>query len=475
MTISNKYRVLLGLICAVIAALALAQSRSSPYTLLSGFILFMFVVALNWPAIAGGIVLGTHGLLSNISYLTQLPWIALTVIAVLAGQSLWLVKNRKEMCGGHRLTLNNKLIFSLGLFATVVLIGVTGEFFHPLRVGGQFGELHEWITTQTVRDESNTTLLVLTRWGPYFLLAFLGSMAQGPASVLKFFSIAVLAKLLAIPVDWYLEQHLSQMIARMEIVGLDWLAINRAYLGYEACIAFLWFSSGIRTATPGIQRSLLTGLTLLAFIVVVFSWSKGPLIALALVLAIHAANFLKVTPPAKAIQVGFFVLVAACLFTAYLVIASDSLFLKKLVPSLRLEQSLQIRADILSQAAFAEPRDSVGWMFGRGFGWSRWHVLGDGQAVVGGSGTHIFLLDLLLDVGGVGALLFFSALFLLWRAAKLSPDKLGWSQFNAPLVGIFSLVLLIKLSIASDTYSEPLFAMLIGLLAGKTIFHERAV
>jgi O-antigen ligase len=138
---------------------------------------------------------------------------------------------------------------------------------------------------------------------------------------------------------------------------------------------------------------------------------------------------------------------------------------------MRVNESVAIRWDLLSKAAFPSMDDPTYWLFGRGFGWSRWQI--DSETVMPifvGSGTHIFFIDVLLDVGLVGLLLLiFSVIRLYFIVPKKPLSDNSEATLMSVFICFFCVTLSIKMFFASDTYSEPLLILFFGVLISRAV------
>jgi hypothetical protein len=436
--------------------------------------LLICIMAIRAPGTVAGFVLGAHGLVASLSYLSGLAFTAVGAIGAFSG--LVVLAVARWRWHGKRLFAYQQLLVPIAFLGGAFAIGAIQEYWRGLgsviSIDAADG-IVEQLSMLALRNEKNGTWIVVTRWIPYTFIAVLGCTLDGPKRVMNGFSLASVLQVALIPTEVYGE-YFSQLLSTGVPAGLEWEAINRAYLGYECSIAASWF---LLTATrSNVAREAWWGycFSIVALMLVVLSWSKGPHLAMIMSLAVMTL-FVFLDRGGRARTVLFFCycifLLAGAGFFLFHKYGADSQFITQIETSLRVSQSVSIRWDLLTKAAFPSASDLQSWLFGKGFGWSRWQVSQDTVLpVFVGVGTHVFFLDALLDVGVVGLLLIATGIFLIYlivppESAALDADVRLISQF----VSIYFVILLTKMLVASDTYSEPLTALFIGLLFGRAV------
>jgi hypothetical protein len=433
-----------------------------------------------------GVLLGAHGYISSIGSLTELPWSAACILGALCGM-MFLVLDRWRK-GSINFLMYRPLVLPIFFLALVLAIGTIQQYLRGDLTAYHLGAMNGVIAQMdslTYRDERNATWIVMTRWLPYTLTVILGCILGGFERFMNWFSLSAVIQVAAIAIlpgqHVIFAEYFRNLLAFNGLVGFEWEAINRAYLGYECSVAASWFLLSALSRERIIKSWHLYFFSVLALSLVLLSFSKGPWIAALISVAAIFAKKLKIglcqirNSLGIILAILIFMAGTAILFQKY---DTESDFIQRIENSFRFDQSVSIRMELLTKAAYPSINDLVAWFFGRGFGWSRWQASQDnGLPEFIGSGTHVFFLDVFLDVGAVGLLLLFiSILRIYFIAYKGFLNTGARKNLIFDFIPIFCIVLFVKALLASDSYSEPLFALLIGLLvsaAARYLKHHK--
>lgn len=433
--------------------------------------IIIFISTFRWPALSAGLLLGGHGLVSTVSFEYDLSF-KIWVYGVLFF-ALFL-RNILRIQGAKGLTVDSENLEFL-TFATLFLcIGVVGELirnysYSPASLSLSFSNL---------LDSIPHSVKIITRWLPYFFISFLAVRLGNNLVFLKFFIAGFLGQFLLLN-DHVLSQ-LNYYVENGSWQGLNLVGLNRVFVGFEAALClgvslFLFLRADLK------KTWIAYFLSIILVLFIALSNSKGPFIAGLCVLSIYGILSFKE---------GYAKVVAILLLIAISMSATFAIQ-KKNVPNhikdtsnqsqvdgrqvdvrqvdvrksiveamsigFRVPESVSIRWHILQTAAYPDKYDVSKWMFGAGFGGSRYYKDRDGELVFLEMGTHVLWVDLLLDVGILGALLL---LLIMLRLVKTYPVK-------SPLLMAIILVFGIKSLVASDTYSEPILMLILGVLAAK--------
>ena len=349
--------------------------------ILPSFAAMVFVFAIYRPDVMGGTVVGLHSIISSLGALTGLQWSAILMTATLAGQMTHLLWHRKCRLNAEAFWSVRNAIPAL-LFLLTLIAGVTGEIRRNLAIEtGIPGGFN--LAGITSRENGWHSVIVLTRWIPYFFVCYLGILSGKIERLLLFFSLGVVLQLFALPYP-FIERLIEQYLDTGIVPGFDWKGVNRAYIGYESCIAASF--CGLQMLETRWRRESLGHLGILmgATLVVAVSASKGPLLAIGMVYVILiGASLVR----RFATLAGLF---AALLLLLVILVGSihtgsrenpqhdaqmdrsSEPILGKLRSNMRVAESAQIRLRLIERAAYPGVSTPAGLLIGRGFGWSRY-------------------------------------------------------------------------------------------------------
>jgi hypothetical protein len=441
------------------------------FFVLIGFALLVGICAIPYPGTVAGILLGAHSYLSSVGYLTGAPWSAVSFLGAFSGLViLTFARYRKSP---EIFVKTQKLLTPIAFLCCVFAIGAVQEYSRAyasiLSIEDANG-ISAQLSMLTVRDELNATLIVITRWIPYTFVAVLGCILGGPSRFMNGFSLTVVLQMTAIPWGFYAE-YFGQLLSAEAPAGLEWGAINRAYMGYECGIAASWFLLMALARSSFNDNWHLYLFGFLGLSLVFLSFSKGPWLAAVISTAVIFVTKSKSDFSHVGKTVGVSVVAVVLIGVGFVIFqryGMDNKFAEHIGDDFRINQSLSIRWELLSKAAFPSANDVKSWLFGGGFGWSRWQIGATaGLPVFVGAGTHIFFLDVFLDVGVVGLILVAASISRLYFIAFSNfAARNSQKRLIARFTAIFCVTLAIKMLFASDSYSEPLMAVFIGLLIG---------
>ena len=414
-------------------------------------------------ALISGLAFGSHLLLSSFEdfykikiFVPLFSFLFLTLLGVnFTSNRLGLLRDLIAFVKKYRLvTLAILLFFFLGL---------VGEH---LRAQGNPNN-HTCIDYFLLLDgtislrEHCTSMFIITRWFSYIGIVFLAVYVGGLKYLLFGFVVGNIGQLAFVPIDHYV--GIASQIANTYVIpGIEWQAINRAYLGYEVLVGVIFAASYGDKFPGGNFLSLI--LAMLSTFVVILSGSKGPFLALLFLSTIFISfKYFNIN------KMGISFLLNAVFVLSYAVILLFGLDFASRLPNyveidLRMSESFNIRAQIIKNSAWFNPSSLWEVIFGNGFGWSRYANVELLSNPTISSGSHVMIFDFFADTGLLGlACLMYSVIKITGQFSEFSTK-----QDCCALILLFN-VFCVKMMVASDSYSEPIFFLLVGALLALKI------
>lgn len=414
-----------------------------------------------------GIAMGSHLLFSSIGEIRGDASIVFFLGSILLGQLLKRFKCPISLTADHESRLS---IIAIALLGLVCCIGIVGWLFHygsefSLDTVDEYEKLH--------RGEAPIILTILTRWGMYAAIGWYGFSGYGSMrKMLMVFAITVIAQVLTIPLNVFTElyKQVSQNCAQS---ALEWMALNRAYLGYGAALSSLILLSMAKDEKSKLRFVLGIG-SLFCVLITILCGSRGPLGALIIgILFITRKKWFRSYRSSLlclcALAIGSFLVIPEilpCGLKKQFYDRTGSYSIRhEVIDSKFASKIIAHRSGVDSNLAK--------YIVGKGFGSSR---LDENKVFAPtNSGTHIFLLDVYLETGFLGVCAFLTAMIL----AFMSFHRRTRTDSKTYELSILALIILVtKLTLSSDTYSEPLFAIFLFMMIatgtmGKKILVSR--
>lgn len=388
---------------------------------------------------------------------------AITLGAALAKR--WRQGWVKSLWGANRLA-------RMGLFCilSVWLLGLASSVFHAFTFHGSPQDGSSLFALFNGGARGANDLLPLVAAGHWYLFIALGALAVWEKREVRTFLLALsfsaTLQLLAIPWSAYVEIFQSIYI-KCYPMGLSYANVNRSNVGYLFAVAStiaLAYAPNVR----GYRKWGLYGWWVMAAWVTVLAGSKGPLLAWFLAMGLIAILTRQ--------QVRREAL--AALAVAVVAIASiNYAFSNRVFPCGTLLQyqiakhSVTTRLNNIAESIKDDERDGRGeWFVGKGIGASTRSYDSLTRRMTTHSGTTNIFFDLLEDVGILGLGLFLSGVLLLTAGFfRVYPIK-DRAGSEALAVAALLMILAIRLSVATETYTEDYFALMVGLLYGAAKF-----
>lgn len=373
--------------------------------------------------------------------------------------------------GGVRWLWGDNRLARMGLFCilSVWLLGLASSAFHAFTFHGspQGGSSLFALFDGGARGAND--FLPLVTAGHWYLFIALGVLAVWGKRDIRTFLLALsfsaTLQLLAIPWSAYVEIFQSIYI-KCYPMGLSYANVNRSHLGYlfaAASTIALVYAPNVR----GYWKWGLYGWWATAAWVTILAGSKGPLLAWFLAMGLVAA-FTRKQARREAL--------AALAVAVVAISAINIAFSNRVFPCGTLLQyqiakhSVTTRLDNIAES-MKDERDGKGeWFVGKGLGASTRSYDSLTKQVITHSGTTNIFFDLLEDVGILGLGLFLSGVSLLMIGFfRVYPIR-GRAGGEGLAVAALLAILAIRLSVATETYTEDYFALVVGLLYGAAKF-----
>lgn len=285
------------------------------------------------------------------------------------------------------------------------------------------------------------------------------------------FSLFYLIELLALPIQFYLE-FFQKIYVECQAMALSLGNVNRAHMGYLAAM-----TSTISLAQAHHQgerfRNLFYLVSSLAVVILFLAGSKGPVLAWVI-----GTCFVMLFADQKQ-----WVRSLAVVGAITSVVGISALMDHSLVPCGMIKQytesshSYAARANLVREAIGTSAHsDLLHVLVGGGFGASTRSVNDTGQILTHSGSLNLFF-DLLLETGVVGLVFFLLALVILvvTFAKALLRQDLSDRKPHMAAMGSVLMIVLVKLMVATETHTEDLGALIIGLLMGSAVYAPAAI
>ena len=313
-------------------------------------------------------------------------------------------------------------------------------------------------------------LFPLVAVGHWYLFIALGVLAVWEKREVRIFLLALsfsaTLQLLAIPWPAYVEIFQNIYISCYPM-GLSYANVNRSNVGYlfaAASAIALVYAPNVR----GYWKWGLYGWWVMAAWVTVLAGSKGPLLAWFLAMGLVAVLTRQQVRREALAALAVAVVAIASINFAF----SNRVFPCGTVLQYQIaKHSVTTRLNNIAESMRDDERDGNGeWFVGKGIGASTRSYDALTRRVTTHSGTTNIFFDLLEDVGILGLGLFLGGvLLLLLGFFRVYPirDRAGG---EALAVAALLVILAIRLSVATETYTEDFFALVAGFLYGAAKF-----
>lgn len=466
----------LAIVILLWAKAGLAFSFSWTSTLIPVVIGFA-LLAYASPPVAAALFFHARNLLADISYAHEgvsALKITASVLVVTLLVTRWKDGTLESFLRGA--VKQPMIIVVTGLFG-VYVIGVVGALIALGSVGPDFsGE--PWLRWLTQISSSKTDLvlnhLLRSHWVTFLAVGILACVAW---TDLKIFFMAmallIVAQLLTIP-GWYYADYFDKVLMGVP-VGLHVGQVNRSYLGYALTIASAVALALAVYSTTARWKVLLCIWSVFCGFIVYLAGSKGPSLAMVLVMGFLAVKTRKVDGKDIApILVMIAAIVSVILiYLLFLVVIGSDWAAKQYVITMGEGSSFTIRVAFAKQTLeLLTQRDFVSLLFGTGFGSSVRipYFLPSGK-FNGLANSHNLFLDLAVEVGVFGLVLFVvSGVLLIWVVLReLAKAQCSDRRVLETIVLSSVLVLLVKVSLAAQPYVEDLLALILGALIGCAV------
>ncbi len=350
--------------------------------------------------------------------------------------------------------------------------------------------------------------MFLSHWLSFLMIGVLACMSRNDLKIFFFsFSILFATQLLAIPL-WFYLQFFQRVYVECESLGLGYEQVNRGNLGYMAALASS-FALTMAHDRGGTRRILLLAWWSILSGFVFLSGSRGPMAAwlLATAYVVWSGRRIGKMPYGALIAVllatgslsaiaGYSVIPCGMtkkfVESRYSVEGRGAIIRDRLASYLGLpaggvirlpdgearrvsaEEAIQYRDGNTHSLQYlavkaGHPEISLDtWLLGKGFGSATRSVDYENRSFQVQSGSLNILFDLFIETGLVGLSLFAFAATLLWQNFRKTMAGTPSGDSRLLVMGMISmmLVLVVKVSIAAETPTEDLAALVIGLLIG---------
>lgn len=438
------------------------------------------------PGIIAGLMLGSHGYLATMPNFFGIQFQAIAYIVVLFGM---IARLSRLSCDGQK--WSPWCSFNIRGVVCLIFIFLVGAFGEAVRSQAPL------VVSHHIFDGIGLTYMpravyVSNRWALYLALIILGILLSN-------YKVFAMGFVVGFFLEFFISyDHLIGSFNSYKMFnwwhGLDLPGLNRVYVGFESVAALFVVISMFYRAKEFRE----TGPCAAAFIVlttmIILSNSKGPVLASVLGILGYGIFFFKKGLKEKTLilaLLAFTVLVGSLFFQSYLYnlvpkeniggqLAAEQFRIigiekihegaRVIGNSFRFNESANIRFEILRMASYPTVDDIFSLLFGRGFGQSRIYYNYTGELVDLGLGTHVFWIDVFLDTGLVGVLVF---VYLL--SSPLYSYKNEPKTCEVKYLMLFGLLVCwgIKSLLSSDTYSEPLLMLILSLILVRRSFNEK--
>jgi O-antigen ligase len=373
------------------------------------------------------------------------------------------------------------IVFAIGFFRAVQL-----PYAEWLKSSSEYSLLP--LLQGNLKSSNNSLHYVfLSHWVVYIALGILACARLAELNIfLIAFSLLYVVTIFPLPVEFY-PYFFEKIYFECQPMGLHNMTIggdritqliagnvNRSQVGYLAAMASL-ISLSLAHHQGGRLRNMFYIWSLLAAVVVFLAGSKGCALGWVIGVFIVMRFADKQAWVRSLVVVG---VIAAAIGVSTLAGHSP-------IPCGTVKQYASVQSsydtrvsliegglDIFFQGLHASTSPWQHVLVGEGFGASaRANNPHTGQMLIE-AGSHNLFIDLLVDTGGVGLVLFLLALYLLiigFVRPLLRQDFPHRRLFMAAMGGMF-IVDLIMLLVTTTTYREYLGAFLIGLLMGSAVY-----
>lgn len=435
-------------------------------------VLGIIVLALLSPPLSVAFVFTAHYLIGQISigqYAIGQPGISVLGIAVaVLICTLLVIRWREGVLRGYFRQRSNKTKIAILLICLAFTDGFIQSLLSPFGIwlGLDSDQSILALFTSSLRNVNDSLhYSFLSHWISFIALGMLGVVnLEELKTFFLGFSFFVIMPLFSIDLEFY-KTFFYEIYVQCHSLGLGNGNVNRATLGFIAAIGAMiaWAlssSSCLKVRNTGIVWSLF------CFYIVILSGSKGPVVGCLLAMVFSAFFVERAHIKRSLFVLGGVSFVSLVFYLINYSIMPCGAFLSLM----NVAHSFVARGVHIGYVMEAIQRGTFSdVLLGQGYGAATRSFHQDGGVVQYHAGSHNLFIDLLLETGAVGLLLFVFALGLLIYNFFRSLGKFGKSEdviFFKTIMGSVLIITAVKLSVHSETYAEDLPAMLIGILIG---------
>lgn len=436
-------------------------------TLVPLCVAFAILAWLSPPVAAALFFMGNY-LLGNfsIAFYPRVSFLAVIAV-VLVGALLYARWKRGELV--RFLRLPGQIWWAIAALALFFLIGYVRAIWQLQIIEGD-PEHHRSVFTvfqASLRNSELVHYMFLTHWLSFIMIGALACLSYREFKTFFLsFSILFIVQLLSIPFSFYVE-FFNSIYVGCQAIGLGYLQVNRAHVGYMAALASALALLFAHDCKGFLRASLLTWSAILSA-VVFLSGSRGPVLAWVLVSAFVIWNTSRLSKIRYGMLTGI-LLAAGAIYTStgYSVVPCG--MIEKLTES---RHSIETRLALINDFSLSVQGWGLDtWLFGKGFGGSIRSVDSETRVVRMHSGTLNLPIDLFIETGIIGVTFFVLAMVIMihYFHRTIVATGVGGVRQIAVALNAMMLVLLVKLTVASDTPTEDLAALMIGLLISLSV------